>query len=582
MVLATMARSQDTRPGPQRPLPAAFPAPEHTENNPKMSRKRFDVESNTIKEGNSRKTWILYILIGVPVVNYYLNLIYSFIPSKTTKENIVPLEYTHPIPLSADFIAENVEEELSSQEELHVGDNSWSKWIDTDLDQLVAPELGCGNNWQQKYANLHSQISQLPHNDPNRRLFIFDATCCGLSDRLQSLMTAFSYALLTNRAIKIKWGEQGLLEQVYFHPYVNWTHSALDDVKEDTLDFDAGNTRDKAKWFHDLDLNDLSDKRIVRWTIAAGQLANLKDNPLYTHKLVTEYGFKPHAMFKCFFNYLLRPKLEVMKLVEPQLRELGTTPSQIIYSYKTTGERYYRIGLQIRMGDAVWDGESDRCKGSVDILTQPDTKLFLDCAKELERNRVKGWNPSAIENVLKKPGLGGTDGLSELKREKVQWYLLTDCAILRYAVIGWVENMGGEPGVSSLLPLEEAPPSDHGEMRWQQRKALGQAPKWENPVPRQIITVLDADSIHHIHHDLGDATQSRFLKVAVAESWLFALMDSALVTDWSTFGRVAFSRSRAFGGGMGRGGGLSGGSGMWQLGSRCSMDSELPWDHVGI
>jgi len=591
----------------------------------RLKRTEFDVETGQTRfRGYTWLTALLYLLVAIPVINYYVQLVIAVVGSNNASEErtqetfILPSNTQH-----ADNQADNQQAET-----ITVGADSWSKWIDTTHDELVAPELGCGGgdggpwtNWQKEYADLHAKIIALPKDDPNRRLYIFDATCCGMSDRWQSFVSAFSYALLTDRAIRIKWGEQGLLEKAYFYPYVNWTYDESIDTGPDDqiLNVDDGNTRDKSHWFHDLDLQDLGrDKRIVRWTIAAGQLANFVNNPLYTHKLVNGYGFKTSAIFRCFFNYLVRPRLEVMELVRPQLRELGTTPVRVLHSYKTfydatqfenstaawkpdvadlptapnhfppsngINRRPYRIGIQIRMGDNVWDGENDRCKGSLDILEHQDTRVFFECAKEVERYHAAGWNTDGFESVIKRPGVAGVSRLLEERRgwkQPVQWYLLTDCAILRVAAVGWIPNIGGTPGVSKLQPLKDKPASDHGAMRWQQQMDLGTPPTFTDAPPRQIVTFLDADSIHHIHHELGDAEQIRFLRLAAAESWMFGLMDAALVTDWSTFGRVGFSRSRAFGGGSGRGGGKSGGSGMWKLGNHCNIESELPWDHVGI
>ncbi len=396
-------------------------------------------------------------------------------------------------------------------------------------DKLLDPSQ-CGS-FAEDYTLLHKKITSLPKNDPGRRVFVFDASCCGLSDRLQSVITAFAFSLMTGRALRIKWKELGMLEKVYDSPYIDWIWNPdLDDPTDESLILKIPTTESKEDRFQWTDLRLWGrDKLQVRWEIGPGQLHKLYENPYHRDYLIQELGLDAYSSFRCFYNYIFRPKLEVMKLLEVPLKLLGTTPERILSSYEWdstiagTDVRPIFIGIQVRVGDdALGGGEVARCPrtNATEALSNSINSYYFKCAEQIESDRVLHH-----QETLK---AGGSKvSLSAL------YYLLSDCQSLRKAA---KEHYKGK-----------------------------------------LIT-LEASEIAHIEHGAAEDAKLKSLQLAVGEHFLFGLMDYAIITSWSSYGRCAVLRS------------LNTGTNIYRVdgekkvedGVQCGEDDYTPWRQLGM
>jgi hypothetical protein len=122
----------------------------------------------------------------------------------------------------------------------------------------------------------------------------------------------------------------------------------------------------------------------------------LFDNP-YHRKQLLDFGLRPDTAFGCIVEFLFRPNTAVLNMTAPLLSMLRQP-------------EILKIGVQIRVGDYVFQSKNRRGQRNCPLLTERKIQEFFVCCKELEANVAK-------------------------PHQTVVWYLITNCLSLRIAAI---------------------------------------------------------------------------------------------------------------------------------------------------
>lgn len=354
----------------------------------------------------------------------------------------------------------------------------------------------CGR-WQEQYTAFHRKME----NSPNKKYLILDAWKNGWGDRLTQIITGFYIALLSGRSFKIIGIE---LEDIYEKPNIDWS------ISEEEFEMLRKEKTYKELYYTDFNekmwnegflytnfTSNYEDVKGLIYRIQNGQLRRIFENLFHKQQLY-EMGIRPDTAFGCAFEYLFKPKPEIIDIVKDAYEEMKIKRDYYLgqntqYSKENNylpvndGLEPLRIGLQLRFGDNTFTEEgSYTCAENVLLFNQ--VKQFFDCAEELEAD------------ILEKPFEKNHTSLSMTspkKKRDVYWLLLTDCQILR----------------------------EKAKERW----------------PGKVITITDK-SIDHI-----EKTENKeAIGLAFAEHWLFGEMDYHIITLSSSYGRTASLRRKIY------------------------------------
>jgi len=354
----------------------------------------------------------------------------------------------------------------------------------------------CGR-WQEQYTAFHRKME----NSPNKKYLILDAWKNGWGDRLTQIVSGFYIALLSGRSFKITGIE---LEDIFEKPNIDWSISKEELElleKENSIKKLYYTEFDKEQWnegfLYTNFTSNYEDVKGLIYRIQNGKLQRIFENLFHKQQLY-EMGIRPDTAFGCAFEYLFKPKPEVIDIVKDAYEEMKIKRDYYLgHNTQYSSENNYlpvndeleplRIGLQLRLGDNTFsETGSFICAENVLLFNQ--IKQFFDCAEELEAD------------ILEKPFEKNQNRLSMAspkKKRDVYWLLLTDCKILR----------------------EKA------------------KEKW----PGKVITITDK-SINHI-----EKTENKeAIGLAFAEHWLFGEMDYHIVTTSSSYGRTAALRRKIY------------------------------------
>jgi len=354
----------------------------------------------------------------------------------------------------------------------------------------------CGR-WQEQYTLLQREME----NSPKRKYLILDAWKNGWGDRLTQIISGFYIALLSKRSFKIIGID---LEDIFEKPNIDWSIS-----KEELEKLEANNSIkklyytefEKEQWnegfLYTNFTSNYEDVDALLYRIQNGKLQRIFENVFHKQQLY-ELGIRPDTAFGCAFEFLFKPKPEIMKIVQNAYEEMKIKRDYYMgynsldslgknYLPSDDGEEPLRIGLQIRLGDNTFS-ETGSFVCSNDVLLFNQVRQFFECAEELEKE------------ILQNPFNKDKNSLSiqsKKKNKKVYWLLLTDCKILR----------------------------EKAKEKWSEK----------------VITITDM-SINHIEK----TNNKEAIYLAFAEHWLYGEMDYHIITSSSSYGRTAALRRKIY------------------------------------
>ncbi|ORX65791.1 hypothetical protein BCR32DRAFT_330315 [Anaeromyces robustus] len=344
-----------------------------------------------------------------------------------------------------------------------------------------------------------------------KKYLILDAWKNGWGDRLTQIISGFYIALLSKRSFKIIGID---LEDIFEKPNIDWS------ISKEELEKLENNNSVKKLYYTEIDkkqwnegflytnfTSNYEDVETLIYRIQNGKLQRIFENVFHKEQLY-KMGIRPDTAFGCAFEYLFKPKPEVINIVQEAYQEMKIKRNYYMgnifnnnnnnnnnnnkgnnYLPSENGLEPLRIGLQLRLGDNTFsETGSYICAENVLLFNQ--IKQFFDCAEELEKE--------ILETPYEKDenSLSSHNKKKEKKRE-VYWLLLTDCKVLR----------------------------EKAKEYW----------------PEKVITITDK-TINHIEK----TNDKEALGLAFAEHWLFGEMDYHIISHSSSYGRTAALRRKIF------------------------------------
>ena len=287
-------------------------------------------------------------------------------------------------------------------------------------DGLAAPSA-CGN-WQDAYTKLHRDVlagerppryavavaveagEGLKGPALRRGLYLLRsdalALAAGLTDNIVGIVTAFFYAVLSDRAFQmLTHSDLPDFSDAYDYPHIDLTRHPGQDAQHLTQplhykhvgsrdygpDVDAGLYAPAYLVNADGESDRIfSSEDLKHWPSGGkaetvflgtnrGRVVKLFANPHHSKHLY-DMGLRPDTIFACGYRYLFEPNKAVKSLFQRYMDALQAPPAAL------------RIGINIRAGDAVFSGH----KVGPDVA-----KNYISCALEVEDTR-KGTNQSVV------------------------------------------------------------------------------------------------------------------------------------------------------------------------------------------
>jgi hypothetical protein len=364
--------------------------------------------------------------------------------------------------------------------------------------------------WQKQYNEFYKEMENSPH---KKYLIIKAVNNTGWADKLTRIITGFYVALLSGRLFKIT----GInLEEIFEKPNINWniTDKEIEKLKKKSYKELDYNKMDAYQLFTNefkyKEVEELYDEGFLytnftsnyenidtlMYSIQNGKILRMSEN-LFHKQQIYDMGIRPDTAFGCAYEYLFKPKPNIINMVKNIYDKMGIKrnyyighnnkiPKDLIRNNEVEP---IRIGIQVRTGDNTFKGNSNIC--NKDSLSLPKIAQYFECAEELEKDIFERSSNIKHKNF----SLSKED--ESLKKRPVYWYLLTDCKILR----------------------------DLAKKKW----------------PNKVFTITD-QNIDHVELTHDENTYN----FAFAEHWFFGEMDYHIITKNSSYGRTASLRRKLF------------------------------------
>ncbi|KXZ46426.1 hypothetical protein GPECTOR_43g862 [Gonium pectorale] len=294
----------------------------------------------------------------------------------------------------------------------------------------------------------------------------------GLADRLGCSLTAFLYALLTDRVFEYVWYGHHVLWESYQSPWIDWRAPPRDVSRGVTVpappgapgpvlpivlenhhwsrpnrttlnaDFYINPPNEAVKaWVQNLfnsgDVMEYGrDHDVVQWMLNLGLLRFAFNNP-HLQKRLQELGLTWQNVVPCLFNYLYVPSPEALSIFRrtPLLHTL-LDPNNIV------------IGIQIRLGDWVFNQPANAAQG---VMHLQYGNWHFHCAQQLTDELIASGAahiPGAPLQLQRRASFLSLRGVSRRNaadagggsgaaggRRKVYWLLISDSGALRAAAL---------------------------------------------------------------------------------------------------------------------------------------------------
>lgn len=210
----------------------------------------------------------------------------------------------------------------------------------------------------------------------------------GLADRLVNAVSAFYFALLTNRALCIRpakdYSSQPGLEAAFASPHIDWTCRSAPNPLPGVQEWDATDSDDwlypETQLYKTFVLSDLNtvgpaDAATIALRIHRGLSVALFQSPHHARQMQA-LGLRPDTAFGCAAYYLFSPGPLMWALAQqdPALHAAMVDEGRI------------KIGIQIRLGDDSIVQQLEGGSGAVQLTEAALQHVggFFRCAEELE------------------------------------------------------------------------------------------------------------------------------------------------------------------------------------------------------
>ncbi|GIL75651.1 hypothetical protein Vretimale_15202 [Volvox reticuliferus] len=296
---------------------------------------------------------------------------------------------------------------------------------------------------------------------PNYRFrWVVTADVDGLADRLVNAVSAFYFALLTDRVLCIQPASaaQPGLQAAFSAPHIDWTCGGLGPADSMTSDSGGGGSSaeqqqpvggpplagpDVASWDATADDAWLDPRYPVYHTFIRSNLrrvgpanattillrmhrgisVGLFSNPHHRRQMEA-LGLRPDTAFGCAVHFLfgLNAETRVLATAEPVLHGL------------MVDEDVIKIGIQIRLGDAKILAQlaGDRKEEALDSASEQVVSGYLDCAQKLADSVVLSSGPEVPGEPRDLRNTSSTPSLPLRGPPlRIYYYLMTDTLAVR-------------------------------------------------------------------------------------------------------------------------------------------------------
>ncbi|GAA6044009.1 hypothetical protein JCM8097_000194 [Rhodosporidiobolus ruineniae] len=353
-----------------------------------------------------------------------------------------------------------------------------------------------GGKWQEAYKQLHAEIMSGEREPRVLEYWCRDRLeCGGLADRMLGMTSTFLLALLTDRAFVASWEHPIPLSLLFDSPSIDWSEGSFPALpfippqqggrEPHVLHGNKTLTRGKKKWY--LHNQEVGAEELYEGISETGHALGLAEEPWVRLDRLNR-GIAINA----FHSPSLLPQLSslgftsttiyaqlVHFLFRPKLEVLMFISE---YTSLFALPSVFSIGIQVRTGDAFMESAK------------------MDKVNTVERHRHIFQCAEEVAETYAAPG------------QRPLYFLITDSSTLRQSALSAFPSKVIVSGLSQ----------HHNELRRHGRKP-------------ETVT----------HEKSGGSASVREMKRemeglqnSVAESWAFAGVDFALLTDKSGFGKI--------------------------------------------
>lgn len=272
-------------------------------------------------------------------------------------------------------------------------------------------ETNCGN-WQHNYTILHHQMrtGQIPP-----RWAVWSCTeqaiCGGLGDRFVGIITAFLFAIFTNRAILVDWTYPCNATDALSYSNVNWVWDK---------NLPNSNYRDFTYFTHGplTEQHPLFDGKTPEevWGSYPSVIFTGNRGHVYSSYLLSQLKpyfekieLRPEVAFGCLLNYLFSPSKDIQPEIQKYV-DLIDRPD--VFSIGIHVRHYFDSGFGHYSTHTVHNSRYDK---------------FWNCAKELEK-------------------------IYALKSQKIVWFFMSDSITLKESL-----TKPDSPFVNKILTTNVTP-----------------------------------------------------------------------------------------------------------------------------
>eukprot|EP00940_MAST-03C_sp_MAST-3C-sp2_P000487 g487.t1 len=352
---------------------------------------------------------------------------------------------------------------------------------------------------------------------------VADDVKLGFADLLTGMVTAFMFALLSQRSFHIHWSSatdvwQPLIPGLFIDAdvaYPEWRARAVNTIdrprhfwesypEHGHLFPERVHINDRSwQYYSRVDFDEVFKDSVVFIMSNRGQTYAAYENPKYRSLLQGMGLGDPDDAFGCLLRFLVRPKASVFRHHEE------TTPD-IFSALSSRRRHYFVVGIHIRAGYELLTNLRDPARAR---SSMPDATYFDDffrCARELSEAHVRSLRDSEEQGRQANTSSFLCPSTSQRRRDPL-WVVFGDSDIVRDRVRETLRSMR----VSAIVPAVSVGHSAGVGEDALRREACG-----------------DSDTCER-------RRRLKSLETAVAEHWFLSLCDRLVMPRNTGFSKTA-------------------------------------------